>query len=107
MNLLRRIAALFRRSSLDREIADELQAHIAMRIEDNIAAGMAPEAAARDARLRFGNVTSTREQVKRIDAALALESIWRDLRYALRQFWRNPGFSLMAVLVLTLGISAS
>ncbi len=53
MNLLRRIAALFRRSSLDREIEDELQAHIAMRTEDNIADGMSPDAAARDARLRF------------------------------------------------------
>jgi macrolide transport system ATP-binding/permease protein len=107
MNLLRRIAALFRRSSLDREIADELQAHIAMRTEDNIAAGMSSDAAARDARLRFGNVISTREQVKHVDAALMLESIWRDLRYALRQLWKNPGFSLAAIVVLTLGISAS
>ena len=51
MNLLRRIAALFRRSSIDREIDEELKAHPAMRAEDNAAAGISPEAAFRAARL--------------------------------------------------------
>ena len=52
---LRRSANLFRQSSVDREIDAELKAHIEMRIEDNLAAGMSPEAARRDAQLRFGN----------------------------------------------------
>jgi len=59
---LRRSANLFRQSSVDREIDAELKAHIEMRIEDNLAAGMAPEAARRDAQLRFGNKTVMRER---------------------------------------------
>src|ERR1700722_8492130 len=59
---LRRSANLFRQSSVDREIDAEFKAHIEMRIEDNLAAGMAPEAARRDAQLRFGNKTVMRER---------------------------------------------
>lgn len=107
MSLLGRISNLRFRSRLDREIDDELKSHIEMRTEDNIANGMSPEKARRDAVLRFGNPVTTKERVAGIDTALVLESIWRDLIYALRQFWRNPGFSLTAILVLVLGIAAS
>src|SRR5215472_4369844 len=87
MNLRRRIIALFRRSPLDREINEEPQVHLDMLTLDNIAAGMSPEAAARDARLRFGNPAATRERIKHIDAALAPDSLWRDVRYAIRSYW--------------------
>ncbi|HTH53853.1 MAG TPA: ABC transporter permease [Edaphobacter sp.] len=107
MNLLRRIAALFRRSSLDREIEDELQAHIAMRTDDNIAAGMSPKDAARDARLRFGNPISTRERVEHIHASLTLDSIWRDIRYAIRGYFNSPLFAIVAIVTLALGIGAN
>jgi hypothetical protein len=107
MNLLRRIAALFRRSSIDREIDDELQAHLAMRAEDNIAAGMSPQAAARDARLRFGNPTATRERVEHIDVALTLDSVWRDIRYAIRGYVNAPIFAIAAITTLALGIGAN
>ena len=63
MSVLRRITNLFRRSAVDREIADELQSHIDLRIESNVAAGMSPEAARRDALLHFGNPCSTKERV--------------------------------------------
>ena len=59
---LRRSANLFRFSRVDREIDAELKAHIEMRIEDNLAAGMSPEEARRDAQLRFGNTTVMRER---------------------------------------------
>ena len=85
MNLRRRIIALFRRSPLDREINEEPQVHLDMLTLDNIAAGMSPEAAARDARLRFGNPAATRERIKHIDAALAPDSLWRDVRYCYPQ----------------------
>lgn len=107
MNLLRRTAALFRRSSLDREIADELQAHLAMRTEDNIAAGMSPDAAARDARLRFGNPTTTRERVEHVDIATGLDSFWRDIRYAVRGYCNAPLFAIVAITTLALGIGAN
>ena len=62
MGIFQRIRSLGRRSELDREIDAELQAHIAMRTEDNIAAGMKPREAERDARLRFGNATVMKER---------------------------------------------
>jgi predicted permease len=107
MNLLRRIAALFHRSSIDREIDDELQAHLAMRAEDNVAAGMTPEAAARNARLRFGNPTVTRERTEHADLALGLDSIWRDIRYAVRGYINAPMFAIVAITTLALGIGAN
>jgi predicted permease len=107
MKLLRRIAALFRRSSIDREIDEELQAHLAMRAEDNVAAGMSPEAATRDARLRFGNPNSTRERTEHADIALGLDSVWRDIRYAVRGYVNAPMFAIVAITTLALGIGAN
>jgi macrolide transport system ATP-binding/permease protein len=107
MSMFRRISNLFSRSRVDREIGAELQLHIEMRTEDNLAAGMSPEEARRDALIRFGNPTATKEQVTGMDAALTLESIWTDIRYACRQLVRNPGFAFTAILVLALGIGAS
>jgi predicted permease len=107
MNLHRRVAALFRRSSIDREIDEELQAHLAMRAENNVAAGMSHEAAARDARLRFGNPIATRERVEHVDVALSLDSVWRDIRYAIRGYLNAPMFAIVAITTLALGIGAN
>ncbi len=75
MAVFRRIANLFRRKGVDREIADELQSHIDLRIDTNLAAGMSPEEARRDALVRFGNPTSTRERVYAADATLGVAGL--------------------------------
>lgn len=107
MPLFRRISNLFSRSRLNREIEAELQSHIEMRTEHNLAAGMSQEQARRDALLRFGNPTVTKERVTGMDTALLLESIAADIRYACRQLIKNPGFACSAILVLALGMGAS
>ena len=107
MGLLRKMFMLGRRTRMEREIDAELREHMAMCVDDNMAQGMSRREAERDARRRFGNPIVMRERVSAEDIALGLESLWHDMRSALRVFVKNPGFSFIVVVTLALGIGAN
>lgn len=107
MSIFRRFSNLLSRSKLEREVDAELQSHIEMRIEDSIAEGMSPEEARRNALLRFGNPIVTKERVATMDVSLALDSVWRDICYALRQLLKHPGYAITTVVTLALGVGAN
>ncbi len=107
MSLYRRVANLFHRAKLEEEIEAELRSHIALRTDENIAAGMTAEEARRDALLRFGSRSALTEATRAADTAVVLDGIARDVRYAGRQLWKSPGFAAAAILTLALSIAAN
>ena len=102
-----RLAGLVPSQRRERELADEIESHLQMHVDDNLRAGMTPEEARRDALLKLGGVESTREACRERSTIPLIEHLLQDVRFALRQLARNRGFTLTAVLVLALGLGAS
>jgi macrolide transport system ATP-binding/permease protein len=102
-----RISGMFSRKQSESEFADELDSHLQMNIEDNLRAGMTSEEARRQAMRQLGGVERTKQAYRERRTLPLVENVARDLRFAVRQLRKNPGFTVTAVMMLALGICAS
>jgi len=97
----------FRRTRRDEELSRELDSHLAHEIDDNLARGLSPEEARRQAYLKLGNPLRIRDTVWETNRIAWLEDTLRDFSYAARTLARTPGFTVVAALVMALGIGAN
>ena len=111
MSVLNRIAAfwrnLFRKGAVEQELSDELAYALDALVEKKIAEGLSEVAARRQAAIELGGVEQLKERIREAKAGYYMEGLMRDLRYAGRMFFKNPGFAVVAIMALGLGIGAN
>ena len=102
-----RLNSLLRRERLEQDLDRELSFHIDMLTEQNIRAGMAPGEARAQAVKRFGRVEGVKDAVRDTWLSRVFETLGQDMRYGLRNLRRNPGFALVVIATMALGIGAN
>ena len=98
---------LFRKAAIERELDEEVCASLEELTDEKVRAGLLPGEARRRARLEFGGPEQVKEQVREVRAGAWIETVLRDMLYALRALARAPGFTAVALLSLALGIGGN
>ncbi len=95
------------RNRRDQDFAEEIESHLAHEVDLNVARGLSPEEARRQARVRFGNPRAVREREWSYRSFPWIDSLWRDFRFALRSLASAPSFAIVAVVVIAVGIGVN
>ena len=106
-SLVQRLLALTRTRRLDRELDDEVRAHLELAERDARAAGLSPEEARRAARRNFGGLEQMKETHRDERSVRWLDTLTKDVRYGLLMLVRDPGFAVVAISVMAIGIGAN
>jgi len=105
--LMHRLRSIFRKSRADADLQLEIEIHLEQLVKEAVASGMNESEARRMARRRFGPLEKTKEECRDTRRVNVIDSVSRDVRYALRMIWSKRSFSVPALLTLALGIGAN